>query len=140
MMELLILAQLGNPDPHEVGKWLQVALPLGLVVVAALTLWIRVRQPQKREVTLSEHYVTEEHCEHMQAPLVQRVVKVEREIIDLRAELKRDREALEHSNEARAIDIHRRIDALQREVNQIPNLVVSQLLNTKQLWRSENTL
>lgn len=130
---MICLAQIQHVDPAFLREWLLVALTVFGLVAVGMTLWLRAR-PQRRDVKMLEQFVTSEQCAIMQRPIESRVARIEGEVVQLREQLKKDREELDQANEARISRLHQRIDKLNDDLKEMPSKVVTELLNTRNLW------
>lgn len=136
-MAYLTLSQIGDSDPTFFHQWWLVATWVLVLGIGLATLYARLR-PQRRDVKMMDAFVTTEQCSRTLAPIHARVSRVEAEIVDLRREMKQDRQDLDEASEARISELHKRIDRLKDDIQQIPAQVVTQLLNTRQLWKPDH--
>ena len=118
-----------TPTFEQLGVWMVCGL-------FALDIWVKLRsaqkneQPQKREVTFSTEFVRKGEMQLFG----ERLERVEENVDLIHKELRRDRDALMATDEQRASEIHKRINALSQEFNdkfqELPNQVVVLLKNT----------
>lgn len=127
-----MIAQLELVKP----EFLMQAVALAGVAVLAYFQWRQATQSKVREISPQPlamrqvaDYVTQVECDKTHEAVSDRLEKLEMTVDELRTALNQ----LDKADEQRSSEIHKRLNHLDEIVGQMPDRVVTLLLNTKQL-------
>lgn len=104
----------------DIGTW-------ALVLLFAATLIDRIysiqqkrkNDPQRREISFSEEYASKTEFKAIERRVKDVETKLERELAEIRREMKEDRETILQAGEERAVKIHERINAVLSGVSRL---------------------
>ena len=113
-----LLAQMGTTDPVHVRDFLIIGGFL-LSAIAGLGSFLASRKVQKREVAISDEFVTKPFCHAFHAANEQRIVRLETDIIHLRQELKNDREQVMANLLKEIGSVHNRVNEVLEAVSEL---------------------
>ena len=140
-------ASVGLPDPNSytsLGWMICILLVILVGLRQAIGFWrdLQSSKPQHDDAqqamqsTPAAQYVREEECATRHDNITRQISELKKDIGDLRDWRTEDVKATVSSME----ETNRRIDAvrleLSKKIDEMPTLIVTQLLNSKQLWKS----
>lgn len=88
---------------------------------------------QRREVTFGAQYVTAEQSELLHNGINVRVSRLEVAVNEIRDEMRSARDADREAEEERTVRIHDRIESIEQRLAEMPQKIVTLLLNTQLL-------
>ncbi len=106
----------------QIGAWAVTAF----AIAGGLNQVLRLLDRTKEKPIPAETYTTKEQCKTQRDAIAARVDRMEAEMGSLKGQL----DTMGRDNEERASRLHKRIDQLERDINQVPSQVIALLKTT----------
>lgn len=110
----------GSADPMAVGIWMVGLMFFVTLLDRGFSIWRNLQNtPQKREVAFAEEYTSKTEFRSLSGKVRDVESKLDRELAEIRREMKEDRETILAAGEERAVKLHERINAVLTGVSRL---------------------